>query len=232
MNPKMETSTNQANSERNGLNNGGKTEMLSTYDPKISLTEEERRQIQVKIQDQLKGVLAWYVRNLMKYEATVTALESFLASEREKSNRLRNAVAILERALSRIDYLCGEPNEMNLSDYSLHCDEGLVVKNVESRLTRLRDDVEAFRTHWCETHGGTGISTLCPKCLIKKLTSERARRERLEEENKRLRAAVVKGDKIAALVREYFEEVGGPVGKIDKRLLNLAALAPPKEEGR
>ncbi len=38
----------------------------------------------------------------------------------------------LHRALSRIDYLLGQPNEMEVSDYDVHCDPALVVKRVEA----------------------------------------------------------------------------------------------------
>ncbi len=39
----------------------------------------------------------------------------------------------MSRALSRIDYLLGEPNEMEVSGYDLHCDPQLVVDRVEAR---------------------------------------------------------------------------------------------------
>ncbi len=50
---------------------------------------------------------------------------------RWENTRLRKAGSKLENALSRIDYLCGEPNEMEVSGYSVHYDEEAVVKSVE-----------------------------------------------------------------------------------------------------
>jgi hypothetical protein len=48
-------------------------------------------------------------------------------------------------ALSRIDYLCGEPNEMELSGYDVHCNEDAVVKNVERLSKRLAGAVALLR---------------------------------------------------------------------------------------
>lgn len=42
----------------------------------------------------------------------------------------------LQSALSRIDYLLGEPNEYGVSDYDLHYDEEAVVKRVAALLDR------------------------------------------------------------------------------------------------
>ncbi len=42
------------------------------------------------------------------------------------------ALQSLSHALSRISYLCSEPNEMECGPYDVHCDEGAVVKQVEA----------------------------------------------------------------------------------------------------
>lgn len=40
----------------------------------------------------------------------------------------------LSSALSQIDYLLGQPNEMGVSDYDLHCDPQLVVERLRECL--------------------------------------------------------------------------------------------------
>jgi hypothetical protein len=59
-----------------------------------------------------------------------------LESDADRAERYRKALEALAGALSRIDYLCGEPNEMEVSGYDIHCDEEAVVRAV----TRLRAD--------------------------------------------------------------------------------------------
>jgi hypothetical protein len=48
------------------------------------------------------------------------------------AERLRAACVRLAVALSQIDYACGEPNDMRASGYDVHCDEEIVVRNVEA----------------------------------------------------------------------------------------------------
>lgn len=43
----------------------------------------------------------------------------------------------LSAALSRISYLCVEPNEMECGPYDVHCDEGAVVEQVEALVTKI-----------------------------------------------------------------------------------------------
>ena len=69
------------------------------------------------------------------------ALEARLVELEAQSEQYRDVGFRLMAALSKIDYLCGKPNEMQLSDYDLHGDEQLVVKAVE-RLTNNHMDRE------------------------------------------------------------------------------------------
>lgn len=45
------------------------------------------------------------------------------------------AIIKLTAALSKIDYLCGPPNEMQCSGYDVHCDENAVVEHVRLALS-------------------------------------------------------------------------------------------------
>jgi hypothetical protein len=51
---------------------------------------------------------------------------------RAENERVRQACLEMNAALSRIDYACGTPNEMGVSEYDLHCDPVLVVARVEA----------------------------------------------------------------------------------------------------
>lgn len=61
----------------------------------------------------------------------------------ERAERLGDACRKLSAALSRIDYICGEPNEMECSGYDVHMNEGAVVEHVRVRLTTLREETRA-----------------------------------------------------------------------------------------
>lgn len=63
-------------------------------------------------------------------------LEIELAAMRAKEERLREVCKHLHRALSEIDYVCGEPNEMHLSNYDADFDEKRVVAAVKAMRER------------------------------------------------------------------------------------------------
>ncbi len=84
----------------------------------------------------------------------------------------------LNRALSRIDYMLGPSNEMELSDYDVHCDPELVVERVRRFiypqsvskvpiLTKSGHDFAAMvrdqAGHTCE---GTTADYSHPPCLM------------------------------------------------------------------
>ncbi len=50
----------------------------------------------------------------------------------------------MSRALSRIDYLCGPPNDMEISAYDIHCNEDEVVKRVTHMKTAGQILVDLF----------------------------------------------------------------------------------------
>lgn len=66
------------------------------------------------------------------------ALLARLGALETEARRLREDVLpSLVDALSRIDYLCCDPNEMEVSDFDLHCNEQLVVEAVQKRIADL-----------------------------------------------------------------------------------------------
>lgn len=50
----------------------------------------------------------------------------------------------LSRAISRIDYALGPPNEMELSAYDVHCEESVVVENAQRAAYKLRKAHDTF----------------------------------------------------------------------------------------
>ena len=70
-----------------------------------------------------------------------------------ENDRFRAAGRKLEAALSRIDYFCGEPNEMGVSGYDVLCDEDVVIQNVAALAARLAQaERDARRYRWLRAH--------------------------------------------------------------------------------
>ena len=57
---------------------------------------------------------------------------------------MHTAIRKLSAALSRIDYLCGEPNDQQVSGYDVHCNEDEVVKRVAELTERHRMQLAAI----------------------------------------------------------------------------------------
>ena len=61
------------------------------------------------------------------------------------ANKCREGCISLSHSIDRIDYLCGEPNEVGVSDYCIHQNDAAVVERVK-KLRQERDDMrEAIR---------------------------------------------------------------------------------------
>jgi hypothetical protein len=56
---------------------------------------------------------------------------------REYAERCKQGCIKLSYAIDRIDYACGEPNEMEVSDYAIHQNEDRVVQRVKEKLEAL-----------------------------------------------------------------------------------------------
>lgn len=56
------------------------------------------------------------------------------------------ALQSLSSALSQIDYACGEPNEMNVSGYDVHCDDASVVRVVTEYVATMKARVAALES--------------------------------------------------------------------------------------
>lgn len=120
----------------------------------------------------------------------------------KRSRCLICSLETLSRALSRIDYACGAPNAMNVSDYDVHCDESAVVQRVVERLAeveRLRAQLveEEQCKQWlqkqCDSADDEAVSLRAELA-----TAERERDEAREEVQRRDRLDEVELDGIAA----------------------------------
>ena len=73
---------------------------------------------------------------------TMQRLERERNEAREYAERCKQGCINLSFAIDRIDYVCGEPNEMEVSDYALHQDEKHVVERVKKQLEAMRGAIK------------------------------------------------------------------------------------------
>ena len=71
------------------------------------------------------------IAELLALRAAAPLCEKHKPNGGTRSNCLVCALIENAYALSRIDYICGEPNEYEVSGYDVHCDQGVVVLRVE-----------------------------------------------------------------------------------------------------
>lgn len=79
-------------------------------------------------------------------EETCEQLERERDERREYAERCKEGCIKLSFAIDRIDYACGNPNEMEVSDYALHQNEEHVVQRVKEKLEAMREAIK-------EAHG-------------------------------------------------------------------------------
>jgi len=86
-------------------------------------------------------------RELAEYKSTAPLCAKHQPTGGSRATCLVCALIENNASLSRIDYICGPPNEMEVSGYDVHCEPELVIKNVErlvDELRRERECQEAF----------------------------------------------------------------------------------------
>ena len=90
---------------------------------------------------ELESEVAALRAELAQHKASLPTCEKHKPDRGARSGCVICSGHALSHALSRIDYACGEPNEMECSDYDVHYNEDEVVK----RVVALRAEVEGMR---------------------------------------------------------------------------------------
>ena len=86
-------------------------------------------------------------------EGWMPEIPTQLESDAAYAKRCRNACDKLASALSRIDYACGEPNEMECSLYDVDCAEGRVVVAVKAALASKDAEIDRLKKELGEARG-------------------------------------------------------------------------------
>lgn len=91
--------------------------------------------------------------------------EKQLAESQAYANKCREGCIALSHSIDRIDYLCGEPNEMGVSDYCVHQNDEAVVERVKAKLTELEAMREAIKeaTHHLQYIANANVASLSAK---------------------------------------------------------------------
>lgn len=119
----------------------------------------ERNEARVEIEQWKSwGIIEIAIRNpsvaeyMKHWEGRTEKAEAECERLHERDKRVTDGAIKLSAALSRIDYLCGEPNEMECGDYDVYHNEDAVVAKVE----RLRRDagrkqakIDALMLEYC-----------------------------------------------------------------------------------
>lgn len=103
--------------------------------------------------DEVDEALGNVIRAVENYRQAFPTCEEHKPNGGTRTECLECYIIKLTYALSKIDYLCGEPNEMQSSAYDTHCDENLVVKAVESfgrRMVAVRAALRASTELLCD----------------------------------------------------------------------------------
>lgn len=77
---------------------------------------------------------------------------------KEYAERCKQGCIKLSFAIGQIDYVCGEPNDMEVSDYCLHQNEEAVVERVKTKIAGLERERDEAR----EALSGRTVS--CSQC--------------------------------------------------------------------
>lgn len=99
-----------------------------------------RKSVQEGKPDRIADLLEEAAAALSAYKGAAPLCDKHQPKGGTRGGCLVCAIARLEYALSRIDYLCGPPNEMGISGYDCYYDEEVVVKNVAAMKNRLENE--------------------------------------------------------------------------------------------
>ena len=104
---------------------------VATPTPALPVTAEDREIIIQRLE-----------RELAAYQKAAPLCDKHKPSDGARSGCVVCGLIELSSALSQIDYLCGEPNEMRVSGYDVHCEPLAVVERVKIKMAELAAEHE------------------------------------------------------------------------------------------